>query len=447
MIERVPSEFSQEQLMELATRILQETKQQGAHSAEVDIAINKGFNVTARKGDVESVEYHQDKMIDITVYFGKKLGAASLSDIRPQAIEAAIKAACHIARYTDEDEAAGLAEKELLAFNYPKLTLSYPWEITVPKAIELTRLCESQALSLDKRILHSEGVSLITSSGWHLYGNTQGFLGTFPFTRHELSCVLVAKQNEEMQRDYSYTIATDPALLESIDYISKNAVERTVKRLGGRKLSTRQVPVIFAAEEARGLLGNFVAAISGGQLYRRSSFLLDHLDKQIFPHHVTLREYPHLEKALGSSPFDEDGVATRENIFVEQGILTNYILGVYSARKLGLKTTGNAGGVHNLIVTTGNKNLSELLKTMDTGLLVTEVMGNGTHLVTGDYSHGASGFWVERGEIQYPVEEITIAGNLKEMYARIIEIGNDIDRRGNIQTGSILIDNMMVAGD
>ncbi len=447
MIERVHPEFNQQQLEELAATILQETKRQGADSAEVDIAINKGFNVTARKGDVESVEYHQDKIIDITVYVGKKLGAASISDIRQEAIEAAVKAACHIARYTDEDIAAGLAEKELLAFNYPKLELSYPWGVTVPEAIELTRLCESKALSMDKRIIHSEGVSLITSAGWHLYGNTHGFIGTFPITRHEISCVLIAKQKEEMQRDYSYTIATDPALLESIDFIANNAVERTLRRLGGRRLSTRQVPVIFAAEEARGLLGNFVAAISGGNLYRRSSFLLDHLGKQIFPHHVTLREFPHLEKALGSSPFDDDGVATRENIFIEQGILASYALGVYSARKLGLQTTANAGGLHNLIVTTGNKNLSELLKTMDTGLLVTELMGNGTNLVTGDYSHGASGFWVEKGEIQYPVEEITIAGNLKEMYARIIEIGNDIDHRGNIQTGSILIENMMVAGN
>ena len=447
MLERVQSEFSQDQLEELAATILQEAKRQGAESAEVDISVNKGFNVTARKGDVESVEYHQDKMIDITVYLGKKLGATSLSDIRKEAIEAAVKAACHIARYTDEDEAAGLAEKELLGFNYPKLALSYPWDMTVPDAIELTRLCESKALAMDKRILHSEGVSLITSSGWHLYGNTHGFMGTFPVTRHEISCVLIAKQNEEMQRDYSYTIAADPALLEPIDYLAKNAVERTVKRLGGRKLSTRQVPVIFAAEEARSLLGNFLAAISGSQLYRRSSFLLDHLGKQVFPKHMNLREAPHLEKALGSCPFDDDGVLTRENVFVEQGLLTSYILGVYSARKLGLKTTGNAGGVHNLLVTTGQKNFAELLKTMDTGLLVTEVMGNGTNLITGDYSHGASGFWVEKGEIQYPVEEITIAGNLKEMYANIVEISNDIDRRGNIQTGSILIENMMVAGD
>ncbi len=436
-----------EHLKNIAADILKEAAKQGASDAEVDIGLNKGFSVTSRLGDVESVEYNRDKIIDITVYFGQRTGAASLSDLRMDAIQAAVQAACNIARFGDKDIYAGLAEKELLAFNYPELTLSFPWDVSVEQAIELTKQCEGIALSKDKRIKNSEGASLSTTAGWHVYANSRGFIGMYGATRHDVSCALIAEDKDKMQQDYSYTVSCDPTLLESIEWVAKTAAERTVRRLGAKRLSTRKVPVIFVAEEARGLLGHFVSAISGGSLYRKSSFLLDCLDKPIFPSHIQIDERPHLLKSLGSAPFDENGVATRPNVFIEQGILRNYCLSVYSARKLGMQSTGNAGGVHNLFINTGKKDLPALLKTMDTGLLVTDLMGQGINLVTGDYSRGATGFWVEGGEIQYPVEEITIAGNLRDMYAGIIEVGADVDKRGNIQTGSILIENMMVAGD
>ncbi|HLB57907.1 MAG TPA: metalloprotease PmbA, partial [Gammaproteobacteria bacterium] len=370
-----------------------------------------------------------------------------LSDLRPAAIQSAVAAACNIARFTDEDPCAGLPEKALLAFDYPAIHLAYPWSITVEKAIEIAKTCEAQALAKDKRITNSEGASVVTSQALSVCGNTKGFVGAFPMTRHEISCALIATEGEEMQRDHWYTTACDPTLLDSIEKIADKAVQRTIRRLGARRLTTRRVPVIFAAEEARGLIGHFVAAISGGNLYRKSSFLLDHLNKPIFPAHITIDERPYLEKSLGSAPFDDDGVATRPNVFVSDGILQRYCLGVYSGRKLGLQTTGNAGGVHNLFISTGQKDLRALLKTMDKGLLVTELMGQGINIVTGDYSRGASGFWVENGEIQYPVEEITIAGNLREMYAHLVEVGADVDNRGNIKTGSILLEKMVVAGD
>jgi PmbA protein len=438
--------FSLDELKTLTADILAEATRQGADTAEVEVGVNKGFSVTVRKGDVESLEYNQDKVIDIAVYFGHKTGAVSLTDVRPEAIREAVRAACNIARFTGEDPHSGPAEKDLLAFNYPQLDLGGAWSVSVPQAIELALNCEAQALAKDKRITNSEGVTIVTSDANHVYGNTLGFIGGFPVHRHEVSCVLIATQDDDMQRDYSYTVASDPHLLEPIAFVASQAAERTIRRLGAHRLTTRRVPVIFVAEEARGLLGSFVSAISGGNLYRKSSFLLDHLNKPIFPSHIKLDERPHLAKALGSAPFDDDGVATRNNVFVDDGILRSYVLGVYSARKLNLQTTGNAGGVHNLHVSTGKKNLAELLKTMGTGLLVTELMGQGVNLVTGDYSRGAAGFWVENGEIQYPVEEITIAGNLRDMYAQIVEVGGDIDKRGNIQTGSILVESMMVAG-
>lgn len=436
-----------EEMKKLIADILEETKRQGATSAEVDVDMTKGFTVTSHKGDVESVEYHQDKGVGITVYIGNRLGAASLSDIRPEAIRLAVEAACNIARYTDEDPYSGLAENELLAYNYPQLDLFYPWDITVERAIDLTRECEAIALSKDKRISSSDGVVISTSEGCHGYGNTHGFIGMFSGTRHELSCVLIAKKGEDMQRDYYYTLSCDPALLDSINYVAEQAVSRTVRRLNAKKLKTGRMPVIFAAEEARGLIGHFVSSIQGSNLYRKASFLVDQLGNQIFPKHIQIQEYPHLAKGSGSAPFDDDGVATQSNVFIEGGILKNYSLGVYSARKLGMRSTGNAGGVHNLSITTGDKTLPQLLKTMDKGLLVTEVMGQGINILTGDYSRGASGFWVENGEIQYPVEEITIAGNLRDMYANLVEVGCDVDRRGNIHTGSILLSEMVVAGD
>ena len=435
-------------LKNIAQDILQEASRLGASQAEVSVHGSKGFSVTARQGDVETVEYNQDKAIEITVYVGKRSGSASLSDTRPEAIRSAVEAACHIARFTDEDPASGLAGADELAMDYREPNLFFPWAITVDRAIQLAIACEAKALAQDKRITSSEGVSVATVEGSYVYANSLGFVGAYSATRHELSCVLIAKQQEEMQRDYSYTVSCDPDLLESIDVVAKQAVDRTVRRLGARRLSTRKAPVIYIAEEARSLLGHFVSAIQGGNLYRKSSFLFDCLHKPVFVPHMHIQENPHLAKGLGSAPFDGDGVATRANVFIDGGVLQNYALGVYSARKLNMKTTGNAGGVHNLIVSTGEKTLSELLKTMGTGLLVTEMMGNGVNLVTGDYSRGASGFWVENGEIQYPVQEITVAGKLQEMYgSRLAEIGADVDVRGNIRTGSVLLDEMTIAGD
>lgn len=438
--------FDSHKFEEISQSILKQAKERGASQAEVVVAANKGFSVGAHGGDVETVEYHQDKSIEIKVYFGKRSGSSSLSDMQPEAVSAAVEAACHIAKFTDEDPMSGLADKSELAFNYPKLDLSFPWPISVERAIEIACACEKEALAYDKRIMSAEEVSVATGEGYFMYANSEGFVGHFPHSRHEISCVLIGKQGDEMQRDYSYTVAVHPHELIHPDIVAKEAAERTVKRLGARKLPTMKTPVIFAAEEARSLIGSFVAAISGGSLYRKSSFLVDHLGKKIFPSFMHIQEFPFLPHALGSSPFDGDGVATRENVFIEDGVLTNYILGVYSARKLGMKTTGNAGGVHNLVVKTGNKNFTELLKTMNTGLVITEMMGNGVNLVTGDYSRGVGGFWVENGEIQYPVHEITIAGKLQDMYAGIVEIGNDVDIRGNVRTGSILINEMMVAG-
>lgn len=438
--------FSMNELKTMVSDILAEAKHQGATSAEVEVGANKGFNVTVRKNDIETVEYTQDKAISINVYMGKRSGSASISDTRPESIKAAVKAACNIARFTDEDSYSGLAEKARMAFHYPEIALAYPWTVSVEEAVLLAKQCELAALAKDSRLM-SEGVTVSTFQVYNAYGNSEGFLGVIPVTRHELSCVLIAKEGDEMQRDYSYTVSCDPADLKSPDVIAAEAVERTVSRLGARRLSTRRAPVIFAAEEARGLLGHFVSAISGGNLYRKSSFLLDHLEKAIFPSHITIQENPYLPKGLGSSPYDNDGVATRDNVFIDKGILKSYVLGTYSARKLGMTTTGNAGGVHNLTITSGGNDLKGLLKKMGTGLLVTELMGQGVNIVNGDYSRGCAGYWVEGGEIQYPVEEITIASNLREMYANLIEVGNDVDIRGNIRTGSILLDNMMIAGE
>jgi PmbA protein len=439
--------FNATKVQQIVEQVLQEAKRQGATSAEVDMAVNLGFNVMVRMGDVETIEYNRDKVIEITVYFGQCSGSASLSDIRLPAIKDAVQAACNIARFTDKDEFSGLADRDLLAFNYPDIDVYFPWNITVPQAIELGKECEAIALAKDKRITNSEGVNIATSEVWHAYGNSHGFIGLIPVTRHEMSCVLIAKEGEEMQRDYDYTVSCDAALLSSIESIANRAAMRTVRRLGGRSISTRKAPVIFHAEEARGLLGHFVSAMSGGSLYRKSSFLVDHLGKTIFPKYITLEEKPYLPKMLGSSPFDDDGVKTRPNVFVRDGVLESYALGVYSGKKLGLGTTGNAGGVHNLFINTGENDLAGLLRKMDKGLLVTELMGNGASIMTGDYSRGAAGFWVENGEIQYPVEEVTIASTLQEMYGHLVEVSNDVDTRGNIQTGSILIEEMMIAGE
>lgn len=441
------TELTPAMMQNLVAEILEKATKLGATAAEVDVGTTKGFSVDVREGEVETVEYNQDKDISLTVYVGQRTGSVSLSDVREEAVHAAIKAAINIARFTDEDPYAGIAEQKLLAFNFTQPDIFFPWDITPTAAIELAKNCEAHALKKDKRIAMSEHVSVGTGQALSIYGNTQGFVGMYPSSRHEMSCVLIAKSGEDMQRDYSYTIACDPTLLKSGIEIADEAVERTVHRLNAKRLKTCRVPIIFAAEEARSFLGSFVAAITGSNLYRKSSFLLDRLGTKVFPSHIRMDERPFLPKELGSAPFDDNGVATKQNVFIENGILLNYALGVYSARKLGMQTTGNAGGVHNLFITTSENNLKNLIKKMHKGLLVTEMMGQGVNLVTGDYSRGAAGFWVENGEIQYPVQEVTIAGNLKDMYASIIEVGNDVDHRGNIKTGSILLESVMVAGD
>lgn len=434
------------QLQEISSQILDEAKKAGAESAEVSLAANKGFSVRAHGGSVETVEYHQDKSAEIAVYFGRRSGTASITDLRPQAIKDAVAAACHIAKFTDPDEANGIAPKEELAFNYPHMQMAYPWDITVEKAIEIALECERQALSQDKRIINAEDVTVATGAALHVYANTNGFIGYYPYTRHEIACVLVAKEKDEMQRDYYYTIATDPKLMMSTHDVAQHAAQRTVQRLGAKPIKTTKAPVIYVAEEARSLLGHFAGAMSGGAIYKKNSFLVDHLGKKVFPDFITIQEHPHLELALGSAPFDGNGVATRENKFIENGILQSYALSIYSARKLGMKTTGNAGGTHNLTISHGDSDFNTLLKRMGRGLVITEMMGQGVNTLTGDYSRGASGFWVENGEIQYPVNEVTVAGRLQNIYANIVEVGNDVDIRGNIRSGSILISEMTIAG-
>lgn len=436
-----------EKLQALAEAVLAEAKKQGATACELEAGVHQGFTVTARCGAPEKIEHHRDKSLEITVYRGQRMGGASLTDFSPEARAAAVRAALNIAKFTDEDPCAGLADPGELARTWRDPELYHPWKLSVNEALDLAISCEKTAFARDRRIENSEGTTVSTSEAWDIYANSHGFVGTLPASRHDVSCSLVARSGEDMQRGYSYTVSCDASRLVATGQLAAEAVERTVSRLGARKISTGHVPVIFLAEVARGLIGHFISAISGRNLYQKSSFLLDSLGQKLFPEHITIDERPHLPGFLGSSPFDSDGVATRENVFVEAGVLKSYIMGVYSARKLGLSTTGNGGGVHNLFVSTGQRDLQGLLKQMGKGLLVTELMGQGVNIITGDYSRGASGFWVENGEICYPVEEATIAGNLRDMYARMVEVGADVDVRGNIQTGSILIEEMMVAGE
>ncbi len=436
----------EKQLRELVSDILQQAKTLGATQAEVGAASDNGFSINVRLGEVDTVEFQRDKSIGITVYFGQRKGTASSSDISREAIKQTVEAACDIAKYTSEDPCNGLAEKELMAFDYPDIDAYHPWSLDPITAIELARQCEAIGMTFDKRIKNSEGSSVSTNQGIQLYGNSHGFIGKVASTRHNFSCVLVAEDASGMQRDYEFTTARDPMDLWSIEEVGKKAAKRTVSRLQARSISTRNTPVIFAAEIAKSIFGSLVAAVSGGNLYRETSFLLNSLDTQVVPAWMNIMEKPHIQKALGSAAFDSEGVRTKEQSLVEKGVLQHYVLGSYSARKLGMKTTGNAGGVNNLIVENSNTTFQGLLKQMGTGLLVTEVIGHGVNITTGDYSRGAVGFWVENGEILFPVEEITIAGNLKDMLLGIQAVSNDVDVRSNIQTGSVLINNMMLAG-
>lgn len=427
-------------------QVLERARAGGATEAEASLSSGAGLSTTVRLGDVEMLEHHRDKRLGVTVFVDGRKGSASSSDFSAPALKATVEAALGIARHTEPDPHAGLAEPGQLCREIPELDLYHPWALPADEAIDIARRCEAEARGLDGRISNSEGASVDHYAGTQAYANSAGFLGAYSGSRASIACTVIAAEGEAMQRDYWFTVARDPGALDSPEQVGRRAAERTLARLGARKLSTRKAPVVFEARAATSLFNHFISAISGGSLYRKSSFLLDTLDTPVFAPHLTVSERPHLRGALGSAPFDADGVATRERTLVEQGVLRGYVLSVYSARRLGMQPTGNAGGVHNLTVSHGDRDLDGLLARMGTGLLVTELMGFGVNAVTGDYSRGASGFWVENGVIQHPVEEITIAGNLKDMYANLVEVGADVEMRSNIRCGSVLLEEMTIAG-
>ena len=427
--------------------LLNKAKQKGASAAEANASFSEGFTVSVRKGEVDTVEFNRDKGLTLTVYCGQRQGVVSSSDLSETALNQCLDKAWAIAQYTDEDPAAGLAPKERMAEKAIELDLYHPWQITPEEAIPLLKEAEAVAIASDKRISNSEGVNLNTHQSDYVYANSHGFCGTVRSTSHSFSCVLLASDKSgAMQRDYEYTHSRDAKTLDDFGQVAKRAAEYTVQRLGAQSISTGKIPVIFSQRMVSGLWGELLAAISGGNLYRDSSFLKGTIGKSILNKCVTLVENPHIKRGWASSYFDKEGVATQKRDLVKAGVLQGYILNSYSARRLGLETTGNAGGPHNILVHSTGEDQQALLQKMDRGLLVTEVMGMGVNLVTGDYSQGASGFWVEHGKIQYPVEGVTIAGNLKDMFANIVAIGNDVNDRGYIESGSVLVAEMMVAG-
>lgn len=446
----VPARFSQspEVLRDLAARVLELARQAGASAAEVDVSEGYGQNVTVRLGEIETIEHNRDKDIAVTVYFGARRGHASTSDFSGQALADTVRAACTIARHTAEDPFAGLADPALLApVDFPDPGLFHPWDLAVEEAAELARRCEAAALGVDARIRNSEGAGLSNHASQFVYANSNGFLGGFPATHHSLGCTVIIGEGDNMQRDYWYSSARSAAAMEPCEQVGRIAGERTARRAGARRIATCKVPVLFEAPIAAGLFGSFVAAVSGGSLYRKSSFLPDCAGSRVFAPHVQLIEDPALPLGMGSTPFDNEGVATRRRHVIRDGVVEGYFLGSYSARKLGLATTGNAGGAHNLMVSDTGQDFAGLLREMGSGLLVTDTLGHGVNPVTGDYSRGAAGFWVENGALAYPVEEITIAGNLKDMYRDIRAIGADRLVRGSRTCGSILVDGMTVAGE
>jgi PmbA protein len=436
------------ELREVVASALSEAESTGASQAQADVSLQRGLTVTVRLGEVDTIEYHRDRGLSVTVYFGKSKGSASTADLRPSAVRETVVKASAIAQHTAADECAGLPDPETLAREIPDLDLYHPWDIEPEQAVQLARECEAAGLSCDAKLKNSEGATVTTHSGVRVHGNSLGFLAGFPSTSHSLSCALVAQERQDMQRDYWYTVARNPAALEPASVIGKRAAERALRRLGARRLTTRRAPVLYAPELARGVFGHFIGAISGTSQYRRSSFLLNAAGESVFPSFLNIIERPHLAQGLASSPFDAEGVVTRDRELVSAGVLQGYVLGSYSARKLGLKSTGNAGGIHNLLVSSAETgSFEELLRRMGTGLYVTELMGQGVNGVTGDYSRGASGFWVENGAIAFPVHEVTIAGNLREMMRSIVAVGSDVDVQGAVRTGSLLIGAMTIAGE
>ncbi len=435
------------QLRQIASDVLHYARGRGASACETDVSEGFGQTVTVRRGAVETIEYNRDKSIGITVYLGQRRGHASTSDFSAQAVRATTDAALSIAQFTAEDPYAGLADESLLARDIPDLGLFYPWQLPVEGAIELAKTCEDAAFAVDRQITNSEGAMVSTQQSHFIYANSLGFMAGYPGSRHSISCAVIAGENEQMQRDDWYSAARDARDLDAAAHVGRTAGERALRRLDARKIATTQVPVVFEAPAAATLLGHFVSAISGGALYRKSSFLLDSLNTQVFAPQVQIVEDPLIAKGLASGAFDDEGVATRRRNVVENGVVHGYFLGSYSARKLGMQTTGNAGGNHNLLLQPTHGDLPELLKQAGRGLLVTELLGHGINPVTGDYSRGAAGFWIENGAIAYPVHEITIAGNLKDMFRDIAAIGNDVVKRGSKQCGSLLISKMTIAGN
>jgi PmbA protein len=418
----------------------------GASQAEASASFATGLSATVRMRAVETLEYHRDQGLGVTVYFGRRKGSASTSDLAAAAVEETVRKACTLARYAAEDDCAGLADPDRLARDVPDLDLWHPWSVDADAAIAIATDCEAAALDSDPRVTNSEGASLSSHAGSRAYGNSHGFLQGYRDTSHSLSCAVLASQGSHMERDFEYTTARHPDELDSAVRVGREAARRACARLGAVKLDTRVAPVLYPAQLARGLVGHLVGAISGGALYRRASFLLDSLGKPVLAPCVTIDERPHLPRGLASAPWDDEGVATADRRLVDAGTLQGYVLGSYSARKLGMATTGNAGGTHNLVVRPTAGGLADLLAAMGTGFLVTELMGSGVNPVTGDYSRGAAGFWVEGGEVRHPVSEVTIAGNLPEMYRGILAVGDDVDLRGGIRTGSILVREMTIAG-
>lgn len=433
-------------LQEQVEQIIAEAKRQGASACEVAVSLEQGLSTSVRQREVETVEFNRDQGFGITLYVGQRKGSASTSASGPDAIRETVAAALAIAKHTSEDAASGLADAALMAREQQDFDLYHAWDITPEQAIEQALACEAAAFDADPRIKNADGTTLNTHQGCRVYGNSHGFVGGYASTRHSLSCVMIAEADGQMQRDYWYDVNRKGPSLASAQSIGQRAAQRAASRLGSRPVPTCEVPVLFSAELAGGLFGSFLGAISGGNLYRKSSFLEGTMGQRLFPEWLTLDERPHLRGGMASASFDGDGLATYAKPFVENGHLVSYVLGTYSGRKLGLPSTANSGGVHNLFVTHGVEDQDALIRRMGRGLLVTELMGSGLNMVTGDYSRGAAGFWVENGEIQFPVQEITIAGNMKDMFQQIVAIGSDLETRSNIHTGSVLIEKMMVAG-
>ena len=436
-----------EQLSSIARQLLDRCRTEGATQAEVSCSQEHGLNVNVRMGAVETVESTRDRGIAVTVYFGKRKGSASTADLREESLSATVEQACAIARHTEDDDASGLADAELMATDLREFDGWHPWDIDADRAIDIALACEQAGREADARIENSDGASVGSSESLSVYANSHGFIGAERSTQHTIGCALIAGRGDAMQRDGWYSTAISAGDLEAAASIGRRAAERAASRLQPRSLPTGDVPVLFASEVARSLIGHLLGAVSGGSLYRRASFLLDSAGTQLFPDWFDIRENPFLMRGFRSSSFDSEGVATREQPLVEAGVLKHYVLGSYSARKLGLQTTANAGGVHNLQVRANAGGYDDMVGGLQRGLLVTELMGQGVNNVTGDYSRGAAGFWIENGQVTYPVDGITIAGNLRKMFAAIEAVGTDVDPRSHIRTGSILVGKMTVAGD